>query len=340
MSAAVTADGILSELHKLWASLAVQPASAESEAVLRASAMTLIVVAEEGDDAGAISQTIAEVMREHPNRAVVVHVRASAEPLLESRVTAQCWLPFGTRRQVCCEQIEITASEASLPGLAPILLAITAPDLPIVMWCRGARIFSLPAMGPALERAGKVIVDSKAFPEPGAALGEFASQIARGRRVSDLSWARITRWRETVAQIFEDPARRELVCSFRQARVLHAGAAPPATAYYLGGWLLSSCGNADLEVRLESVSETAGGIQGLLLTSDSHTIAIRRTQGGPAVQIEIDSLKSCTVVPRLDETALLSAELGIASRDAVFERTLPVAARLAQRRDAETQRTK
>ncbi len=84
-------------------------------------------------------------MRDYPNRAVIVRVREGGEPLLDCHVTAQCWMPFGTRQQICCEQIEVTASDSNLPGLMPILLAIAAPDLPRVVWCRSARIFRLPA---------------------------------------------------------------------------------------------------------------------------------------------------------------------------------------------------
>ena len=120
MADAGSADRILAELHKLWAGLAGDPASAGAHAVLRACAMTLVVAADESEDAAAIGQVIADVMREHPNRAIIVRVRASNDPLLEYRVTAQCWMPFGSRQQVCCEQIEITASDGSLPGLMPV----------------------------------------------------------------------------------------------------------------------------------------------------------------------------------------------------------------------------
>ncbi|MGE5647319.1 MAG: glucose-6-phosphate dehydrogenase assembly protein OpcA [Acidobacteriota bacterium] len=312
----VTADRILADLHKLWAGLAAP----DSAPVLRASALTLIVVAEEAEKPAGIAGTLAEVMREHPNRAVIVRVGAAGA--LGYHVNALCWMPFGTRQQICCEQVEIAAPEAGLAGLVPVLLAITAPDLPLVVWCRSTRLFRLPALAPLFGRAGKVVAD--------APLAELQQALARGWRVADLSWARITRWREIVAQIFEDPARRAVLSPLRRVTVFYAGDAPPVTAYYLAGWVMSCADCGDIETRLEAVPPVRGGIEGLVLESDSRRVSIRRAEGD-SVLIEADGLLSCALAPRLPEPELLIAELGIAGRDTVFERSLERAARLAQR---------
>src|ERR1700676_3849503 len=111
MSTAATTinpEQILNELSKLWVDLAKEKDSADG--VLRACSMTLIAALSEKDDPGEIGETLAMLMREHPSRAIVVRVRDSEEHFLASRVFAQCWMPFGLRRQICCEQVEITAS--------------------------------------------------------------------------------------------------------------------------------------------------------------------------------------------------------------------------------------
>src|SRR5207249_10269704 len=58
----------------------------ESTGVLRACAMTLVVVAEADEDAAAVGETLALLMRDHPSRAIVVRVRASEAQELEARV--------------------------------------------------------------------------------------------------------------------------------------------------------------------------------------------------------------------------------------------------------------
>jgi glucose-6-phosphate dehydrogenase assembly protein OpcA len=321
MAATLGADVVLKELDELWVELASEPGSAPGAGVLRACAMTLMVLEEEGSGAGDSAGTVAQVMREHPNRAVVVRVRAGAEPVLEHRVTAQCWMPLEGRRQVCCEQIEITVSDGSLAGLTPILLAIAAPDLPLVVWCRSARLLAPGPLDGLFGRAGKVIVD-------GCPLDELAAHAARGLRVADLAWTGVTRWREIVAQVFEDPARLDFAREIRSVAVAYAGAGRPAAAGYLAAWVEVCAGCGEVQVRFDRAPETDGiaGVQGLQLGSVSHTISIRRAQG-EAVLIEVDSLRSCAVIPVLSGAGLLGNELGISGRDAVFERVLPVAAR-------------
>jgi glucose-6-phosphate dehydrogenase assembly protein OpcA len=328
--APVSADSIIADLNRLWVSLADPSAAPESQAVLRACAMTLVVVAEESGEAVRIAEVIGDVMRDYPNRAVIVRVREGGEPMLDCHVTAQCWMPLGTRQQICCEQIEVTVSDSNLPGLIPILLAIAAPDLPRVLWCRSARIFRLPAMAALFQRADKVIVDSAGFPDARTALEELRSQVARGHRVMDLSWTRITRWREIVAEIFEDPARLELARTMRRVVVEHAGNGTPATAYYLAAWVMACTALEGVEVRFEPVPAPGGGIEGIVLVSDGHSVSVRRAEDAAAL-IEVDSLKGCTVVPRLREAELLRSELGVSGRDTVFERSVPIAARLAGR---------
>ena len=132
-------DQILGELRELWASLGKAAEPGDAQGVVRACSLTLIVFAEEADDPASIGGTLAELMREHPHRAIVVRVRPGPAALLEHRVLAQCWMPSAGRQQICCEQIEITAAEGSLADLPPVLLALRAPDLPVALWYRRFR---------------------------------------------------------------------------------------------------------------------------------------------------------------------------------------------------------
>ncbi|MDQ6701594.1 MAG: glucose-6-phosphate dehydrogenase assembly protein OpcA, partial [Acidobacteriota bacterium] len=189
-------ETILRELSELWVSLAKQPGDGEATGVLRACAMTLIAVVDESEDPAGVSETLAELMHEHPSRAIVIRLSQSREPMLAARVLAQCWMPFGQRRQICCEQIEITASDASMPDLPGVIMPLTVPDLPVILWCRGSRVFELPDFPLLASVSQKVIVDSAAFPDSARIVREIAGFMHAGRLVADLAWARLTRWRE------------------------------------------------------------------------------------------------------------------------------------------------
>src|SRR5437899_2086634 len=143
MSTTVAPEKILKELAALWVSQGREGEGSQSAGVLRACSLTLVVLTETSDDAAALGETIAALMPEHPARALVIRLSGAGRRALTQRVYQQCWKPFGQRRQICCEQVEITASDAALADLPPLLLALAVPDLPLIVWCRSPRLVQM-----------------------------------------------------------------------------------------------------------------------------------------------------------------------------------------------------
>ena len=141
VSATIQPETILRELSDLWVSLGKEADPGQASGVLRACAMTLIAVAEEAEDPSDVWSVMATLMPEHPSRAIVIRFRQSEARELSARVFSQCWMPFGHRRQICCEQIEISASDASLPDLPAVIVPLAVSDLPVILWCRGCASF-------------------------------------------------------------------------------------------------------------------------------------------------------------------------------------------------------
>jgi glucose-6-phosphate dehydrogenase assembly protein OpcA len=302
-------EKIRKELSDLWVDLAKEK---EGDAgVLRACSMTLIAAVDEVDDAAHIGETIAMLMRENPSRAIVVRVRDSSEFYLSAQVLAQCWMPFGDRRQICCEQVEITASLASLGDLPPVLLPLLVADLPVVVWAR-----SHAAIGVLGGIAGKVIVDSSSTAE----IAEVV-ELAKHHRVGDLAWARLTRWRELIAQIFENKCYLAELDGLTKVRITYTGNRPKASACYMAAWLDRS------ETIWEEGAEDAVALE--TATGEVHT-RIRRT-GGEGVEITVHEQVTNAIFPVATDYTLLREELSIAGRDAVFESILDRAAKLAGR---------
>lgn len=337
MTSTIHPETILSELAELWVSLGKEAEPGQSSGVLRACAMTLVATADEGEDPAVVGETIAALMREHPSRAIVIRFRQSAGRELSARVFAQCWMPFGQRRQICCEQIEITASDASLPDLPAVIVPLAVSDLPLILWCRGARQFGLPDFPMLAAVAQKLVLDSAAFPVPDKILRQMADCARSGQLLADLAWTRVTRWRETISQIFENRNYLMRLPDISEMRISFGGAKPPVEALYLAAWLLSSLEKAGVKPRLvwDSVPQAAAGeLKGLELraaNADGLHAAVRVT-GDPANQvaeIQVDSLSSRTVFPPSTDYALLREELSIPGRDPVYERVLERAARLA-----------
>lgn len=314
MTAVVTPENVLRELTELWTGLN----GSEEQGVLRACAMTLILAADEEEDAAEMAETIGELMHSHPCRAIVLRIRDGQHAFLESRVLAQCWRPLGRTQQICSEQIEIKASEGSLPDLPRLVHGLMAPDLPVVLVCRNEELFLRPAFAPMLRIPGRIIVDANLAADPRRLLDRVASLLASGRNVSDLAWGAITKWREHIADQFEADVHRRLLPQVTAVRIGHAGARPPIAAIYLAAWLVSIRG-PQLKVEFVSAPETRR-IQWVELLGAEAPLRLTCSHTAVGRALTLSTATACD---------LLHRELSLSGRDAAYERALPVAIGLA-----------
>ena len=311
----VDPERLLKELRKLWLDLGKE----SPDGVLRACAMTFIVVVEERQDAQIVGETIASLIHEHPSRAIVVRVRECVERVLEARVFAQCWMPFGRRQQICCEQVEIIASPASLADVATVVRAITVPDLPVVLYSPSENLWWLPEFQSLLPFAAKLIVDSCGMEQPARVLGFLTNLPVPVPRKADLVWPRLTPWREAVAQIFENPKRLRSSYDLTEVRILYKGAEEPSSVYYLAGWFMHVLG-AGVPVRIaRGVGPEYAGIAHLALSGAGLQAEVGIVERCTAELIVNNEPPQVTVLPVANEAWALRQELGIESRDAVFE---------------------
>lgn len=325
----VQPEQILKELAGVWSSLAKAESEKGSSGVLRACAMTLIVAVEGDQDAITVGGTLAELMHEHPSRAIVLKLSDAAEDVLEARVFAQCWMPFGGRQQICCEQIEITASHSRLAEVPITILGLTVPDLPVVLWPRAARCYREPAFEQLLALADKIVIDSRDFPDATSALDYLGNLRQHSYLVADLSWTRLTRWREMVAQVFEAPGTLNRIGAASLIRIRHAGEQPSLTAYYLGAWLMRTL---KTKLDFEPVPGKADGdVRGLILERADLQVEISAVDGS-CFEVRIDSRTDRTVFPPISDYLLLREELAILARDPVYEQSLEIARGLLQNR--------
>jgi glucose-6-phosphate dehydrogenase assembly protein OpcA len=327
-------DRILRELSELWVSFGKQNGD-ESSGVLRACAMTLVVLAEAGEDANAVGETLASLMREHPSRAIVVRVSESEEPALEARVFAQCWMPFGQRRQICCEQIEISSSHTSLADVPGVILPLVVADLPVILWSRPPGLLSSPAWNDLSHIATKTIFDSAAFPDPREALRRFARATASGLLLADLAWTRLTRWRELIAQIFENPLYRSQLPSITAVTIYYTGESPSAGQWYVAAWLQQCLERAGSKPRVRwerSGGPCDSGLGCIEFGSDGPTglkVSVLRVEGN-AAEVRVGTLVNRTVFPEASDYVLLREELSIPGHDPIYQAALALAAQLVE----------
>lgn len=319
MSATISPDRILKELADLWRQEAREEQAAPNAGVLRACSMTLIVVSEESENPAALGETLAALMPEHPARTVQIRLCGSRERELSERVYAQCWMPFGQRRQICCEQVEITAADAALGDLPSVVLPLAVADLPVFLWCRSPRLIGMPEFRQLAAMASKIVVDSAAMPDAREALRGMAAASARGVVLGDLAWTRLTRWREMLSQVFENRERLAQLAAPTRVRVEY-GPGYETAARYMAAWIAGA-------VRAGVELQPFDGTLRVELTGDGLRVEFARRDG--TLSVSVNELSHQTSLPHPTEYLLMREELAIVRRDPVFERTLASAARLA-----------
>jgi len=328
-ASAISPDRILRELAELWVATGKEGHAETGAGVLRACAMTLIVLAEEGEDMASLDETLAALMPEHPARTIMIRLQGQGAPALAERVYAQCWMPFGERRQICCERIEIAASDASLGDLPSVLAPLAAPDLPVVLWWRGARPMETPEFAGLAAIARKVILDSAALPDAKGALPWLAGLMPGGVLLGDLSWTLLTRWRQMLAGVFENREYQARLPEISNIVVAFGGERPPVFAWYMGAWVADALADAGVRAELtwQPRPQLAGRALRVELTGGDFRVTLERQ--GDRLTIQAGGLSHCTNLPQPTDYLLMREELGIVRRDPVFERTLASAARLA-----------
>ncbi len=318
-------EQILKGLGKLWTSLGEEEKHQGKPTVLRACAMTLIVATDEPDAGFAASQTISELMHEHPARGIVLAVSQDAENDLQARVLAQCWKPFGKAQQICCEQIEITARPGSWQNAAPTLAGLTAADLPVIFWCRhqgaikkDASASDQAALAAIAKLATKLIVDTAGMPSSDA-IAFLTKWQAGGQSVADLEWTRLTAWREPLAHLFDDPVRKNNFSHFDSLEIEHTEAKPPMQALYLAGWLSAP---SKAKVTFRQASGFGGGIQRVSFRSDTESIEFERTSAECVTLWSSAGRERKYSFGQPNVTALMTEELAVAGFDPAFNTAL------------------
>jgi glucose-6-phosphate dehydrogenase assembly protein OpcA len=315
-AAGIDPEKILKDLRNLWTQLAHDQSSPGG--VLRACSMTLIVVAEHNDalDAEQARKTIGVLMHGHPSRAIVLTPREDGE--FSARVFAECWMPFGGQQQICSEGIEITADSEQTDEVARLLVPLMAPDLPVVLWCRGPRAFLDRSLDPLFPLANKVIFNTRAVRHPSSAI-EFMRRMHKdGRQVADLAWTRLTGWREAVAHLMDASPDGFAAGRDGTVRIQHGGARPGTRSLYFARWIERAL--PGINVTLSAVAGDPG-MHSVVFAGAGPEMSIKLGSKGTLEVNTGERVYSATLSPDSEE-CLMHEELLILGRDPVFERVL------------------
>jgi glucose-6-phosphate dehydrogenase assembly protein OpcA len=350
------------ELTALWTQ-AAQDQNGGGQAVTRTCVLNLVVATAGGRAVEEATEIVGELTARHPNRAIVIGAAPdAADELLDAWVQAHCQMPGPGRPQVCCEQITIEARGPAVARVPGTVLPLLAPDVPVMLWWPRGEPFGSPLFARMCDLADRVIVDSASFAAPEAGLPLLAALVAERTAVSDLAWARLTPWRELIAQFFDAPAMLPHLDELERVTIeVEAGAGQPADrtqALLLVGWL-----GARLGWRPAVPARESGGVTQLALARpDGERVAVELRPVAPRddaldrlamcalecgrarfsvgradlpdaaiARVEVEGMQPIQRVVRLqrmDEAALLAEELRLLGHDHGFEGALRLATEL------------
>lgn len=244
----INVGAIERELTALWK----QASEDDGGGVVRASILNLIVYNPDPAEVSQVDDMLIEITAAHPCRVIsIVADRDRAESTLTAQVTSRCSLPTPTSKQVCCEQVTITASTDHLDEAPSAVVPLLIADLPVYLWWRAVpKAEDKQLFGRLMEIADRVIIDSSEFNDPRGDLSNMAAAMRDKTRyapMSDLNWARLTTWRALIASFYDVPEYRSPLNKLAHVVIKYAPPAADATAIatralLLGGWLASRLG--------------------------------------------------------------------------------------------------
>ncbi|HEY0143388.1 MAG TPA: glucose-6-phosphate dehydrogenase assembly protein OpcA [Thermoanaerobaculia bacterium] len=326
----VDAASIEKSLADLWRS----EKQDGQKAITRAALWNVVAHTWTAEDHSHATDTLGRASASVPQRTIVIRAEPKGRDDIASWISANCHL-LGGNRQVCSEEIAITASGESVEHIPPLVSALLLPDMPVAVWWLG----DLPSahhqyVETLLEPADRLIVDSTHFDS--AADLELISRIAEDTTTApaDLSWVRLEEWRTATAAMFDSFRMRQRLPSLRSIRVVSGGEnrfGERAEGLLFVSWLHAQLG---MEIAFELIGGAPKrGIEEIELTFDGASATVRRDrERGVIVATADGEERAVDCIARVLErkTAdLIVRQLKKPESDRVYLKALRVARRLA-----------
>ena len=283
----------------------------------RTQLLDLVVLTDDPREAQRMTRLLEQLPGNRPSRAIIALAAHGARKLDAAAEVVTTPSPSGAG-ELRCELVTLAAGDegAALPSLIASLLL---PDLPVFLLLRLDPERWEPLVKACWSFASRVVVDSTG---ERSGLHSLPGLLAREpkRSVTDLSWSKLTGWRELVARLFDPPRATRALARLDLVTVTHAGRSQ-AQARLLAAWILS---RTDRHPTVELISEArrdmrSGSLVGVVLTCRKERFEVMRLAEGVAELRTpyLDAQQARLWVPHLP--MLVAEELGIYERDESFE---------------------
>ena len=276
----------------------------EGGAVALGRVLTLIIVTADGLQEEAI-EAANDASREHPMRVIVLIADPTGEPKLDAQIRVG-------GDAGACEVIVLRAHGPAAASQEGLITGLLLPDAPVVAWWPDH-----PPVSPSTSEVGRVaqrrITDASTPPFAKTRLSQLGATYAPGD--TDLAWTRLTRWREQLAAVLDQPPYEPVTA----VEVVGAGSSP--STGLMAAWLRLKL-DVPVSWRSADPDEWEHGIQFVRLTRPSGDILLQRSNDIDATLTQPGQPSHDIVLPRRTLRECLAEELRRLDPDVLYGRVI------------------
>ena len=276
----------------------------EGGAVALGRVLTLVIVTADGLQEEAI-EAANDASREHPMRVIVLIADPTGEPKLDAQIRVG-------GDAGASEVIVLRAHGPAAASQEGLITGLLLPDAPVVAWWPDH-----PPVSPSTSEVGRVaqrrITDASTPPFAKTRLSQLGATYAPGD--TDLAWTRLTRWREQLAAVLDQPPYEPVTA----VEVVGAGSSP--STGLMAAWLRLKL-DVPVSWRSADPDEWEHGIQFVRLTRPSGDILLQRSNDIDATLTQPGQPSHDIVLPRRTLRECLAEELRRLDPDVLYGRVI------------------
>ncbi|MFV0434750.1 MAG: glucose-6-phosphate dehydrogenase assembly protein OpcA [Leucobacter sp.] len=264
-----------------------------------------LIISTTGSIDEAVVEAASDASSEHPMRVIALVTYPEAEtPRLDAEIRV-------SEEAGASDIVILHAYGEVCSGMESLVTGLLLPDAPVVVWWPEVAP-AVPGSDPLGRIAQRRIIDSAAMSKQGIAARRFGGYTPGD---TDLAWTRLTRWREYLAAILDQPPF-DPVTAVEVVGGVHALSTP-----LLAAWLELSL-DVPTSCRLQGEGSTIEGVRSVTLRRPVGDAVLERVSASRAVLRQPGQPDHEIVLPRRSLRECVAEELRILDEDVMYGRVL------------------
>jgi glucose-6-phosphate dehydrogenase assembly protein OpcA len=251
----VNQERVEEELATLW-HLATDNMRISQNMNVRASVLNFVICAQDEKAARKASMLLRDLSSTHIARVtlLILDPRNDSPDGVSTWITLRSFPIVSDVMRHHFEQISVIIHGKAVQHADVIVQTLLKPDLPVYLWWLNDLPENQEVFQRLLKISTRVLIDSSQFSQPEEqirAVSTILQETATQSALSDLTWGRLTAWRELIAQFFDVADYRTYLMGINTITIEHAvvpatqtspAERNPISALLLAAWLKTRLG--------------------------------------------------------------------------------------------------